>query len=49
MALQAGEHWVSGFVMDAQGNYAITTSQTGAVMQGGWLRDPDGRLVVMFL
>lgn len=49
MALQAGEHWQSGFVLDAAGNYAITTSQAGAAMQSGWLRDPDGRLVVIFL
>lgn len=51
MALASNEAWRSGFVvvLDGSGNpiqYATTYDKTGAHWQGGFLRDPDGRLVV---
>lgn len=47
MALTADEIWTAGFVRDATTKALIvTTDDTGARMQGGHLRDPDGRLVV---
>jgi hypothetical protein len=48
MALQAGEKWVGGFVVDADGDVVFTTSTVGAQWQGGFLRDTDGRLVVRY-
>lgn len=50
MALKATERWVGGFVVDVsdptQAKLAVTTGVAGATWQGGFLRDPDGRLVV---
>jgi len=47
MALGSGEVWRGGFVVNAEtGSRVLTTSKTGATWQGGFLRDPDGRLVV---
>jgi hypothetical protein len=49
MALLPTETWRGGFVVDTTtGKYAITTSLTNAVWWGGFLRDPDGRLVVTY-
>jgi hypothetical protein len=48
MALQAGEKWAGGFVVDATGSVVFTTSTVGAQWQGGFLRDADGRLVVRY-
>jgi hypothetical protein len=48
MALSANEQWKGGFVVDtATGYLIVTSSQSGAAMSGGYLRDPDGRLVVV--
>lgn len=47
MALAATEKWIGGFVIDTRtGGVAVTMSRTGAAWWGGFLRDPDGRLVV---
>lgn len=48
MALAGTESWtvVPGFVADADGNLSVTTDGTGASWREGFLRDPDGRLVV---
>lgn len=35
-----------GFLVDSTGALAVTTDQTNAVIWGGFLRDPEGRLVV---
>jgi hypothetical protein len=49
MALQAGEHrGPGGFIVDSDGQVVFTTDTTNATMQGGFLRDPDGRLVVRY-
>jgi hypothetical protein len=49
MALAATEVWRGGFVIDTTtGQVATTTSKAGATWQGGFLRDPDGRLVVTY-
>lgn len=48
MALQPGERWEGGKVVTADGSWAVTTSLTGATWWGGFLRDPDGRLVVVY-
>lgn len=47
MALAGAENWSRGFVFaDAAGTQlAHTQVLTGATMQNGLLRDPDGRLV----
>jgi hypothetical protein len=48
MALSASEEWRAGFVVDvATGAWMVTTDKTGASWQEGFLRDPDGRLVVV--
>lgn len=49
MALAANEVWISGFVRDTNSELAlvVTTDATGAEMDSGFLRDPDGRLVVV--
>lgn len=49
MALAANEVMSGGFVRDATADFALvtTTDQTGARMTAGFLRDPDGRLVVV--
>jgi hypothetical protein len=48
MALASNEKMVQGVVVDtATGQPVTTTSTVGAVMSGGFLRDPDGRLVVI--
>jgi hypothetical protein len=50
MALAAGEHrGPGGYIVDATGRPVITTVIAGATMQGGLLRDPDGRLVVVYV
>lgn len=49
MALTGDETYgtvIAGFVTDADGNLSVTTDANGATWQGGFLRDPDGRLVV---
>jgi hypothetical protein len=49
VALGPSEAWVGGFVVDTTtGLIATTTSKTGATWQAGFLRDPDGRLVVTY-
>lgn len=45
MALKATEQLVAGFIR-VDGALALTTDETSATMQRGFLRDPDGRLVV---
>lgn len=48
MALSATEIRSGGFVLDkATGALVVTTSQVGATVTEGFLRDPDGRLVVV--
>lgn len=48
MALAANEAWVGGFVVDTStGVHVMTTAAAGATWQNGFLRDPDGRLVVV--
>jgi hypothetical protein len=48
MALSGTEVWKGGFVVDStSGALVVTTNATGAVWRGGYLRDPDGRLVVV--
>lgn len=50
MALLGSEAWRGGFIVDTtSGRPVITTDQTNAQMSGGFLRDPDGRLVVIFV
>lgn len=49
MARTANEAWHGGFVVNTSTTPAkvvVTTSTTGATWQSGFLRDPDGRLVV---
>lgn len=48
MALGPNEKIIAGFVRDTsqQNALVMTTSTVGATFKGGWLRDPDGRLVV---
>lgn len=48
MALAPGEYWSGGKVYAADGSLAVTTSLVGATWWGGFLRDPDGRLVVVY-
>jgi hypothetical protein len=45
MALATGESMDRGFIRQ-DGVLALTTNTSGATMQRGYLRDPDGRLVV---
>lgn len=45
MSLSSSESFSRGFARTATG-LAATTSTVGATMQSGFLRDPDGRLVV---
>jgi hypothetical protein len=46
--LSSSEVWRSGFVTDAVTRCLVTTfNATGAVMTAGFLRDPDGRLVLV--
>lgn len=48
MALAATEVMTGGFVRDTTTSALIvTTDTTNAVISGGFLRDPDGRLVVV--
>lgn len=51
MALASNERWESGLVvvLDSSGNVAalsVTTDSSEAQWRSGFLRDPDGRLVV---
>jgi len=47
MALAANEIWDKGYLRDRNtGALMITRILTGATWQSGYLRDPDGRLVV---
>lgn len=49
MALAGSEVYRNGFVRDATTLALITTTnQVGATRAGGFLRDPDGRLVVVY-
>ena len=46
MALAANERYENGFVINTDTNSLVTTDDpTGATMQSGLLRDPDGRIV----
>lgn len=48
MALSATEKWVNGFVVDTStGNMSVTATTSGASWSFGFLRDADGRLVVV--
>jgi len=48
MALGPDEVWRGGFVVDqVNGVLIVTTNSAGATWQNGFLRDPDGRLVVV--
>jgi hypothetical protein len=48
MALADNEQWKGGFVVNIDtGQIAVTTSTAGSAWQGGFVRDPDGRLVVV--
>lgn len=50
MALTGNEVLEGGFVRDGElGPLVLTTDTTGAEEQSGFLRDPDGRLVVVVL
>jgi hypothetical protein len=49
MALGANEVWRGGFVVNTSvvpARIVVTYSLAGAQWQSGFLRDPDGRLVV---
>lgn len=49
MALSGSEAVQGGFVVNTSTNppmLVVTTNKTGATWKGGFLRDPDGRLVV---
>lgn len=47
MALLPTESVVNGFVVvTATGALSVTTDKTGAAWSGGFLKDPDGRIVV---
>lgn len=51
MALDVNERIVAGFVrwnngQSTYGPLSTTINTTGATVQAGFLRDPDGRLVV---
>lgn len=46
MALTGEEHWDDGFVVDDAGAWVVTYNLTGAAWWAGFLRDPDGRLVI---
>lgn len=47
MALLPTESLRNGFVIvTATGALSVTTSKTGATSSGGFLKDPDGRIVV---
>lgn len=47
MALAANEVRMRGFILDrATGALVTTASTVGATSRGGFLRDPDGRIVV---
>jgi len=48
VALASNEVWRNGFVRD-EATFAliVTTNMTGATISQGYLRDPDGRLVVV--
>lgn len=49
MALLASEAMRGGYVVNTTTGYpSMTTDATGATIQGGLLRDPDGRLVVKY-
>lgn len=49
MALASNEKMIAGFVRDTSNGMSLvtTTSTVGAKVQTGFLRDPDGRLVVV--
>lgn len=47
MALAANETWRGGFVVNTlTGVPSFTYQSAGATAQGGFMRDPDGRLVI---
>jgi hypothetical protein len=47
MALSGSEVWRRGFVVDAATDTIVTvTDPTGTFWWGGFVRDPDGRLLV---
>ena len=47
VALAADEQYDNGFVINTTTRALVTTTTTAAATwQGGFLRDPDGRLVV---
>jgi hypothetical protein len=47
VALSGDEVWRGGFVVNATtGAWVVTTSTAGAQWWSGFVRDPDGRLVV---
>lgn len=49
MALASNERWASGFVVDTDtGAWVTTTNKLNARWWGGFLRDPDGRLVIVY-
>lgn len=48
MPLNPNERWVEGFVVNTTTGALVTTSSlAGAAWWGGFLRDPDGRLVIV--
>jgi hypothetical protein len=49
VALLAAEKWICGFVVNSSGAVVTTTSTVGATFSEGFLRDPDGRLVVTYV
>jgi len=50
MALTANETYRGGFIrLLSDGSLAVTTNTAGAVSKNGFLRDPDGRLVVVYV
>lgn len=51
MALTSNEKWKGGVVVNTSTEppmIVMVTSTAGATWQGGFLRDPDGRLVVSY-
>jgi hypothetical protein len=48
MALASFEQWKGGYVVNTNtGGLAVTDNAAGASWSGGWLRDADGRLVLV--
>jgi hypothetical protein len=52
VSLLSTEEWRGGFVVDTSTDppmLSVTTLATDAIWWGGFVRDPDGRLVVIYI